>query len=134
MYPCPPKIPVFFVPDPTQPAGTRPDLKGQKPHANAVLQPVMVRTRPQFLTWPGHGGGDQPVLTAGQRWGGAVAVTSPEVIEEVERLVERDERLSKSLDENNLADLRAARRAGDEAPPRRLLRLQDRLGRTNAGN
>src|SRR5262245_28221868 len=28
MYPCPPKIPVVYVPDPNQPAGSRPNLKG----------------------------------------------------------------------------------------------------------
>lgn len=77
LYPCPPKIPVVYIPDPNQPGGARPDLKGQKPHANAVQQTVMVRTPPQFLTWPGHGGGgDQPVLTAGQRFGTAFAVTN----------------------------------------------------------
>src|SRR5262249_14471659 len=28
MYPCPAKIPVVYIPDPNQPAGGRPDLKG----------------------------------------------------------------------------------------------------------
>jgi tetratricopeptide (TPR) repeat protein len=63
-----------YIPDPNQPAGTRPDLKGQKPHANAVLQTVLTRNAPRFLTWPGQGGGDNPIETAGQRWGGAIAV------------------------------------------------------------
>jgi ferric-dicitrate binding protein FerR (iron transport regulator)/tetratricopeptide (TPR) repeat protein len=67
MYPCPEKIPVVYIPDPNQPAGTRPDLKGQKPHENAVLQTIIVRTSPQFLTWPGRDRGDNPVVTAGQR-------------------------------------------------------------------
>src|SRR5262249_913089 len=74
MYPCPPKIPVVYIPDPNQPAGTRPGLKGQKPHANVVRQTVLVRNPPRFLTWPGQGGGDNPIETAGQRWGGAIAV------------------------------------------------------------
>ena len=34
----------------------------------------MVRNPPRFLTWPGHGGGDNPVETAGQRFGSAFAV------------------------------------------------------------
>src|SRR5262245_8648589 len=74
MYPCPPKIPVVYIPDPNQPAGTRPDLQGEKPHANVVLQTVLVRNAPRFLTWPGHGGGDNAIETAGQRWGGAIAL------------------------------------------------------------
>jgi ferric-dicitrate binding protein FerR (iron transport regulator)/tetratricopeptide (TPR) repeat protein len=68
MYPCPAKIPVVYIPDPNQPAGSRPDLKGQKPHENQVLQTIMVRTPPRFLTWPGHGGGDNAIVTAGQRF------------------------------------------------------------------
>src|SRR5262245_15534742 len=75
MYPCPAKIPVVYIPDPNQPAGGRPDLKGQKPHENQVLQTIMVRTPPQFLTWPGHGGGDTPIMTAGQRYSSAFAMT-----------------------------------------------------------
>src|SRR5262249_17338617 len=35
---------------------------------------VLVRNPPRFLTWPGQGGGDNPIETAGQRWGGAIAV------------------------------------------------------------
>jgi ferric-dicitrate binding protein FerR (iron transport regulator)/tetratricopeptide (TPR) repeat protein len=74
LYPCPAKIPVVYIPDPNRPAGVKPDLKGQKPHANQVLQTIMVRNPAPFLTWSGHGGGDTPVETAGQRWGTAVAV------------------------------------------------------------
>src|SRR5262245_5153884 len=78
MYPCPAKIPVVYIPDPNQPAGSRPDLKGQKPHENQVLQTIMVRTPPPFLAWPGHGGGDTAIMTAGQRYGSAFAVTNLE--------------------------------------------------------
>jgi ferric-dicitrate binding protein FerR (iron transport regulator)/tetratricopeptide (TPR) repeat protein len=77
MYPCPAKIPVVYIPDPNQPAVGRPDLKGQKPHENAVLQTLMVRNAPGFLTWPGHGGGDTPVVTAGQHFGSVRAIAMP---------------------------------------------------------
>jgi ferric-dicitrate binding protein FerR (iron transport regulator)/tetratricopeptide (TPR) repeat protein len=69
MYPCPAKIPVVYIPDPNQPAGSRPDLKGQKPHENSVLQTILVRNSPRYLTAPGEGGGVNPIETAGQRFG-----------------------------------------------------------------
>ncbi|MBO0698484.1 MAG: FecR domain-containing protein, partial [Zavarzinella sp.] len=87
MYPCPSKIPVVYIPDPNQPAGSRPDLKGQKPHENAVLQTIMVRNPPRFLTYPGHGGGDTAVETAGQRYGAAFAMPT-DAEEDEERLAE----------------------------------------------
>lgn len=83
MYPCPPKIPVVYIPDPNQPAGSRPDLKGQKPHANVVLQTIMVRNSPTFLTWPGHNAGDTPVMTAGQRFGGGFVLNESDEDEEL---------------------------------------------------
>jgi Ca-activated chloride channel family protein len=83
MYPCPAKIPVVYIPDPNQPAGSRPDLKGQKPHENAVLQTIMTRNPPRFLTWPGHDGGDNPIMTAGQKFGARYFMMPTEEDEEV---------------------------------------------------
>jgi tetratricopeptide (TPR) repeat protein len=74
LYPCPPKIPVVYIPDPNQPAGSRPDLKGQKPHENQVLQTVMVRNQARYLTVPGPNAGRTAVETAGQRFGSAFAL------------------------------------------------------------
>ncbi|HKB01627.1 MAG TPA: VIT domain-containing protein [Gemmataceae bacterium] len=88
MYPCPPKIPVVYIPDPNYVGGGRPDLKGQKPHENVVLQTVMVRNPPRFLTYPGQGGGDNAVLTAGQRFGPVFAVPVDFEFDEEERLTE----------------------------------------------
>lgn len=83
MYPCPAKIPVVYIPDPNQPAGSRVDLKGQKPHENQVLQTIMTRNAPQFLTWPGNNGGDNPIETAGQKFGSNYFMLPTEEDEEV---------------------------------------------------
>ena len=83
MYPCPAKIPVVYIPDPNLAAGSRPDLKDQKPHENAVLQTILVRNSPKYLTWPGHDGGDNPIETAGQRFGNAFALPMEEEREEL---------------------------------------------------
>src|SRR5262249_17820977 len=62
------KIPVVYIPDPNSPPGTRPDLQGQKPHENQVLQTILFRNPPPVLTWAGNNNGDTPVVTAGQRF------------------------------------------------------------------
>src|SRR5439155_8940125 len=55
MYPCPDKIPIVYEPDPDQPADPRaPQLAGQKPHRNQVMQTVMVRKPVGWLRWPGE--------------------------------------------------------------------------------
>jgi ferric-dicitrate binding protein FerR (iron transport regulator)/tetratricopeptide (TPR) repeat protein len=75
MYPAPAEVPVVYIPDPNQPADSRrPDLQGQMPHANQVLQTVLVRTRPSILTGPNGSSNDSPYQTAGQFYGGAYAI------------------------------------------------------------
>ncbi|HXG09156.1 MAG TPA: VIT domain-containing protein [Gemmataceae bacterium] len=66
IYPCPPKIPVVYEPDPLQPVDPRSVPSASKPPANQVLQTVLIRVPPRFLTWPGQDDpyGSQQVLTA----------------------------------------------------------------------
>jgi ferric-dicitrate binding protein FerR (iron transport regulator) len=49
MYPCPPKIPIVFEPDPTQPIDVRNAPKTPKPVANLVRPTVVTRAAPSFL-------------------------------------------------------------------------------------
>ncbi|HEX3152251.1 MAG TPA: VIT domain-containing protein [Gemmataceae bacterium] len=108
MYACPAKIPVVFIPDPNLPAGSNPDLKGQKPHANQVAQTIMVRNPPQFLTWPGHGVNDVAVATAGQNFGAAFAVPDDVTVLgdldgiEIEALAEKAEKRLMETDRKDI--------------------------------
>src|SRR5262249_47175820 len=55
MSPCPDKIPIVYEPDADQPADPRaPELAGQKPHRNQVMQTVMVRVPQRWIRGPGH--------------------------------------------------------------------------------
>jgi hypothetical protein len=67
MYSAPQKIEVKYIPDPNHIAnGNAPNLHGQKPHANQVLQTLLVRTQPVCLTWSNRDSSrDGPILTAG---------------------------------------------------------------------
>jgi hypothetical protein len=58
MYPCPPRIPVVYEPDPTQPVDVRNAPAGEKLQANQVLQTVLLRAPPRFLRRPGSGSRD----------------------------------------------------------------------------
>jgi tetratricopeptide (TPR) repeat protein len=94
MYPAPAKVPVVYIPDPNQPADSRrPDLQGQKPHANQVLQTVLVRTRPSILTGPNGSSNDSPYQTAGQVYGGAYAIPEGKDSGRLGRLVMNGEAL-----------------------------------------
>ncbi len=73
MYPCPPKIPVVYVPDPNRPAGSV-DLKGQKPHENQIIPTILTRQAPMFLAVPGQANADAPNATAGQNLHGYFAM------------------------------------------------------------
>lgn len=105
MYPCPPKIPVVYIPDPNQPA-SRVDLKGQKPHENQVLQTIMTRNPPRYLTWPGQNNGDQPIETSG-KWAFALPMMGGADADDFELLdvegggemdeMKRDEKARESL-------------------------------------
>jgi hypothetical protein len=77
MYACPAKIPVVYVPDPNKPLDRTPEWNEQKPHANQVMQTILARTPLRYLTWADRNGDDNKVVTAGQRFSGAVAATAP---------------------------------------------------------
>ncbi len=75
MYACPAKIPVVYIPDPNKPlASNAPELREQKPHANQVMQTILVRTPLRYLAWSERNRDDNKVVTAGQRFGGAMAI------------------------------------------------------------
>jgi hypothetical protein len=52
MYPCPPKVPVVYEPEPGQPVDVRNAPKGPKPQAELVRQTVLVRPGPSFRGRP----------------------------------------------------------------------------------
>ena len=69
MYSCPEKIPVVYVPDPNQPADRNaPEFVNSKPHENVVLQTILSRTPPRYLTWSGRNNDDVAIRTAGQHF------------------------------------------------------------------
>ena len=75
MYACPNKIPVVYIPDPNKPLDRNaPELTEQKPHANQVMQTILVRTPLRYLTWADRGENDEKVVTAGKRYGGVIPV------------------------------------------------------------
>lgn len=75
MYACPAKIPVVFIPDPNKPLERDwRELNEQKPHANQVMQTILVRTPLRYLTWAEQGGNDETVVNAGKRYSEAAPV------------------------------------------------------------
>ncbi len=74
-YVTPPKIEVMFEPLDGQPIDARFAPKTEKPHANQILQTIVVRTAPTLLTWPNRRDRyrGQPTTTALTVYGGAFA-------------------------------------------------------------
>jgi tetratricopeptide (TPR) repeat protein len=74
-YQTPPKIEVKFEPLDGQPLDARFAPKTQKPHANQVLQTILVRLPASILTWPNRSNrfGNQPVTAALHIYHGAFA-------------------------------------------------------------
>ncbi len=64
MYPCPPKIPVVYEPDPTQPVDVRNAPAGEKPQANQVLQTVLLRAPPRLVEIASDRRRDETSVTA----------------------------------------------------------------------
>jgi ferric-dicitrate binding protein FerR (iron transport regulator)/tetratricopeptide (TPR) repeat protein len=118
MYACPNKVPVVYIPDPNKPLDRNaPELTEQKPHANQVMQTILTRQPMRYLNWGernserdefglgqpvtfnrGLANADLGVVTtfgavpASELNGRMVRIegASPEVIEEVTRLLETD--------------------------------------------
>jgi ferric-dicitrate binding protein FerR (iron transport regulator) len=86
MYPCPDKIPVVTEPDPNQP---NPGRNGPKT-TDQVLQTILIRMPPRFLTWPGqlHPFSGNQVVNAEQLYQGDPALSKipPDVLQRLKEL------------------------------------------------
>lgn len=75
MYQSPQKIPVVYEPEVGQPVDARFAPKTAKPHANQILETILVRVPAPILTWPNRQNryGGQWIVTALQVYHGAFA-------------------------------------------------------------
>jgi len=105
-YATPQKIEVKYEPEVGQPVDARFAPKTEKPHANTILQTIIVRTPASILTWPNRERQGRQVTTALQVYRGAFAMPAkgddlddahPSADAEPERLNASMDRLERTI-------------------------------------
>lgn len=115
LYPCPPKIPVVYEPDPTLGIDARNAPRDALPTCEQVMQTVLVRMPPPLLRRQNQSTRSDVAMTALQVYQGAIAWSETELEEltdreefasrQGDRLEDRKESLSRGLIRSRMQNL-----------------------------